>query len=219
MRLHRPSDGDSYVEKVKPEECRPEKTTFLWKDNLCFEIDSESAGKGFGVRLKTVVPCAPGGSLYTFDDKKRDCWLVDPSGGLKFRAKVDIKECRPLEENIAKKFFPEASGAGGECLEIHRTEGPSRWTKKLSPLDCRPELTQFRWRMTGPLDGDCYEVAQDGPQFYSNKVGAQRCRPEKVAYVFDRTAERRGDCYEVDVETKGQNWAQKVAPSLCRVND
>ncbi len=217
--MHTPSQGDAYVEKVKPEECRPEKTTFLWQDALCFEVDAESGGKAFGVRIKTPHPCAPEGSLNSFDEKKRECWLVDPSGGVKFRAKVDVRECRPPEDQLIKKFFLDSSGAGSECLEIHRSEGNARWEKKLNPTECRPAETRFLWRMTGELKGDCYEVALEGPQLYCNKVGAQRCRPASVSYLFDRTAEKRGDCYEVDVETKGQNWAQKVAPSFCRVKE
>lgn len=219
VRLHSPSGGDSYVEKVKTEECRPEKITFLWKDGQCFEVDADGAGRGYGLRLKSPAPCAPQGSLFSFDEKKRECWLIDPSGGLSFRAKVELDECRPLPENLTKKFHPDASGVGGDCLEVHVTQGSARWARKLNPAECRPAVTRFSWRMTGPFKGECWELAQDGPNAYSSKVGSQRCRPESVVYVFERTGERRGDCYEVDAETRGQNWAQKVAPSSCRSED
>lgn len=215
VKMHAPSSGEAYVEKVKVEECRPEKTTFLTHKGQCFEVDSETQGQGFGAKERDILKCAPPGALYSFDEKKRECWLVDPNGGLQFRARIDIKECRPPENEIIKKFFPAVGKEGGECLEVHVTQGSDRWEKKISVTDCRPTETRFLWRKTGELKGDCWEVAKDGPEFYSDKVGTTRCRPPRIDYRFDRTMETRGDCYEVDYETKGDNWAVKVPPKNC----
>ncbi len=214
--MHAPSGGEAYVEKVKVEDCRPEKTTYLAIGGQCYVVDAETQGQGYGVKERDILKCAPEGALYSFDEKKRECWLVDPSGGLKFRARIDLKECRPPDDQITKKFFPAAGKEGGDCLEVHATQGSERWEKKLTVTECRPSETRFLWRKTGELKGDCWEVAKDGPEYYSDKVGSARCRPERVAYVFDRKSETRGDCYEVDFETKGENWAVKVPPKNCR---
>ncbi|MBY0515570.1 MAG: hypothetical protein K2P81_01590 [Bacteriovoracaceae bacterium] len=216
VRMHAPSDGNNYVEKVKSEECRPEKVSYLWQKNICYEVDSETQGQQFGVRTDGPIPCAPEGSLFAFEDKKRECWLVDPSGGLKFRAKVEMKECMPAKENIIKKFFVNATGLGGECLEVHKTEGPTRWQWRLNTYECKPEKTKFLWRSTGELKGECWELAEDGPQYYSEKVGLDSCRPKAVTYRFERQNEMRGECYEIDYQTKGQNWIKRVEPKFCR---
>lgn len=216
VKMHTPSGGEAYVEKVKPEECRPEKTAYLARNGQCFLVDADTQGQGFGVRERDILKCAPEGALYAFDETKRECWLVDPSGGRQFRARLDIKDCRPPEEQIIKKFFPAVGKEGGECLEVHATQGNARWEKKVAPSECRPKETRFAWRKTGTLKGECWEVAKDGPEFYSERVGNSRCRPERITYLFDRVTETRGECFEVDYETKGENWAVKVPPRNCR---
>jgi hypothetical protein len=216
VKMHAPSGGEAYVEKVKVEDCRPEKTTYWAKDGVCYEVDAETMGQGFGLKVRDVLKCAPPDALYSFDENKRECWLVDPSGGTQFRSRVDVKECRPPETQIVKKFVPAKGKEGGECLELHATQGSERWEKKVSTTDCRPAETRYAWRKTGELKGDCWELAKAGPEFYSERVGNSQCRPERVAYVFDRMSETRGDCYEVDLETKGDLWAVKVPPRNCQ---
>lgn len=216
VKMHAPSGGEAYVEKVKVEDCRPEKTTYLARGGLCYLVDAETQGQAFGQRERDIMKCAPEGAMYTFDEKRRECWLVDSTGGTQFKARLDVKECRPPENQIMKKFFPAKEKEGGDCLEVHITQGSDRWEKRLAVNDCRPSETRFVWRKTGELKGDCWEIAKDGPEFYSDKVGNARCRPERVTYIFDRTAETRGECHEVDFETKGERWAVKVPPKNCR---
>ncbi len=216
VRSHSPSNGEKYVEKVKPEECRPDKTTFWWSGTQCFEVDSATQGKTYGVREKDVKKCAPEGAQYAFLDDKKECWLVDSSGVSKFRARVETSECKPDEENVTFKFFPDPSGIGGECLEVHKQLGADRWKKKAQLARCKPQSTTFAWRPTGEFKGVCFEIAADGAQYYSAKVRAEDCRPEKVIYKFDRKTEKSGVCFEVDSETNGQRYVQKVSIQKCR---
>jgi hypothetical protein len=212
--VHSPSQGDSYVEKVKPEQCRPEKISYLMQNGTCYAVDAETGGRQFGLKEKTPVPCAPEGSLYSFEEKTRSCWLVDPSGGLKFRARLDVKECRPDEADIVQKFI--ASGElQGECVETHKTLGTARWVKRLSNTECRPKELSYQWRSLGDLKGDCWEMAENDPASYVNKAPPLKCKPESTIYRFERKSEKSGDCFEVDRETEGMRWAQKTQSKFC----
>jgi hypothetical protein len=216
VRLHAPSGGDSYVEKVRLEECRPAKVSLLWLNNNCYEVDAETQGKSFGMRLKSPHPCAPADALYSFDASTQTCYLVDSSGGLKFKAKLELRECEPPKEELKLSFVLDKERMLGACFEIHRTLGEARWKRKTETYRCRPKETYFAWKPKGQFEGECWEVSMLGAEDFLDRTAAKNCRPEKVEYLFERKAEKYGDCFEVDSETQGQKWSQRVAASLCR---
>lgn len=218
VRYHAPSGGESYVEKVNPQECKPDKVSFLLIKNTCYEVDARTLGKGYGLRVKDVNLCAPENSLYSFDPTNQTCYLVDSSGGLKFKAKIDLDECRPNEDQVKTKFVLDTNQLKGNCFETHKIDGDKRWLKKIDTAICRPSETYFAWRPIDSFKGDCWEIAISGAEDYANKVSAKYCRPEKLSYIFERKGEKFGDCFEVDAETQGQKYSQKVSASTCRIN-
>ncbi|MFP5491821.1 MAG: hypothetical protein ACLGG0_09975 [Bacteriovoracia bacterium] len=213
VQKHTPSNGDSFVGKARPEDCRPEKTSYLWLKDNCYEVDQETQGQLFGVRVRDIHKCAPADALYAFNQEKRECWLVDPSGGQKFRAKLNPQECRPPEDEIKKEFKLNQNGLGGECVEIHKTQGSARWEKRILVYECKPKNVTALWRKTGELKGECWLTGDT--ESYSEKVAFSSCRPKNVSYRFVRTSEKTGDCFEVDSETQGDQYASKVKPELC----
>jgi hypothetical protein len=213
VQKHTPSNGDAFVGKAKVQECRPDKTSYLWLNDTCYEVDQATQGQLYGIRESDIHKCAPPDALYAFNQEKRECWLVDPSGGQKFRAKLKIQECRPPEEEIKKEFKLNANGLGGECLEIHKTQGSARWEKRVLANECRPKNATALWRKTGELKGECWLTGE--AEAYSEKVAFSTCRPQNVSYRFVRTSEKSGDCFEVDTETQGDQYALKVKPEQC----
>lgn len=216
VRLNAPSGGDSYVEKVRPEECRPIAVSYYFNGEYCYEVDRESQGKGYGVKLKSPEKCAPPDAMYSFDPIKQHCYIVDPSGGLKFKAKIETKECRPKDEEIKAHFVFDREKLLGECFEIHRTLGESRWKRRIEIMKCKPERTYFSWRPLSQFKGDCFEVSSLGAEDFFAKTIPQKCKPSQTIYEFERKSEKSGDCFELDAETQGQKYSLKVQTSLCR---
>lgn len=216
VRMHAPSGGDSYVEKVKPEECRPNIVSYYFTGESCYEVDQETQGKGYGLKLKTPHKCAPPDALYFFDPARQQCFLVDPSGGMKFKAKIETKECKPREEELTLKFVFSRAKLTGECIEVHATLGEARWKRPVELTRCRPEKTYFSWRALSPFKGDCFEIASSGPESYLAKSVPKNCKPEQTVFQFERKSEKSGDCYELDAETSGEKYSQKVQASSCR---
>lgn len=216
VRLHAPSGGDSYVEKVKPEECRPSAVSYYFTGETCYEVDRETQGKAYGVKLKTPHPCAPSDALYSFDPIRQHCYLVDPSGGLKFKAKIETKECKPNDDELSVKFIFSREKMSGECFEVHVKLGEGRWKRPVELIKCRPARTYFSWRALSQFKGDCFEISSEGPENYLSKSYPKNCKPEQTVFQFERKSEKSGDCYELDAETQGQKFSQKVQPSSCR---
>ncbi len=208
------SGAQDFVQKVKPEDCKPDETTLLWSDGRCYEIDSATKGKSFAQKVESTR-CAPEGSLHAFDPARQECFLVGPAG-TGFKTKLELRDCRPEESEIELHFVASPSGLGGECFERHKTEGEARWRKRVELRTCRPAQTQFAWRPTGELSGDCWELSLEGAAKYVAKIGPSACRPEKVRFVFKAKNEKSGDCFEVDAETEGQRYAARAPLERCR---
>lgn len=212
--------GNEFNERVKSDSCRPEKTTFLWLKGVCWEVDEATQGQGFGRKLdpKDCTPKDPQATAFSFDSKKRECWLVDKATqGVAFKRQATLDECRPVESELKKVFVatPRAQ-VGGDCYEVHRELGETRWARKLDPAECRTQKTRYAWLSQGDLKGACWEVDEDGPQNWSMPTRALNCQPEKVQYRFQRTSEKSGLCWEVDRATNGLQWAIQTDTFHCR---
>lgn len=214
VRMHRPSQGDAYVEKVKPEVCRPEQLSNLWLKGTCYEVDRASGGQQYGVRVGPR-DCAPAKFSYEFLPDRQECWRVDgdrPHEG--YREKVKVDECRPPEPEIRVRFAAEAP-IGGRCEEVH-VAGPNRWRRVVDFARCRPKETSFTWHSQGELKGDCWEVALSGPAEFSAKAKVDACKPAQTTTRFERRDEKSGACWEVDAATLGLQWAKPAKIERCR---
>lgn len=207
VRMHAPTAGDAYVEKVKAAECKPEKVSFLWHKGACYVVDQATQGQTYGEKSRDVLPCAPADALHAFEAEAKTCYLVDPTGGSQFKARVSLDECRPEEAELTYEFTQ-------DCFEVHKTLGRRRWEKKVKAEKCRPQKTTLAWRKTGDLKGDCWLVGENDS--FAEKVSDLKCRPEQVRYRFVRKSEKAGDCFEVDAETQGDFYSKKVQAALCR---
>lgn len=214
------SDGKEYVEKLKPEACRPAALTTIWVRDTCYEVDVDTQGQSYGKKVD-VNQCAPKETALYFNTATKECWLVDQATrGEKFRRRATLLECRPNENELKKVFVPRPQKlVGGDCLEVHKDLGDERWAKKLDILACKPSQTKFVWLSHSETSGECWESAETSAQEWSQLAKNQLCRPSQVTYVFKRESQTSGTCFEVDQETKGRHWAVKVPVSSCNQAD
>ena len=218
MEMGTTSSGVEIANKVKPEICRPDKVTFAWINQQCFEVDSETEGSVYGKKIDKEL-CTPKEVAFAFDSVKRQCWVVDKAtAGGQFRRQASKDECRPPSDDLKIVYIPTPNKeVGGDCFETHKTLGEQRWLYKLDIKECRPSSTRFAWLSLGQYKGQCWEVDNTNPKLWSMPAKTESCRPDKTLFSLDPISELKGTCYEVDSETVGSRWALKVDTEKCFV--
>ena len=173
------TNGKKFLEKIKTEDCRPEKYEFkhmtINDKTKCFEIDSKTQGEYYYKPTKSEN-CVGSKSAFVWeprDLKKGTCF--DISSGIEKKFKVKDKFCRPDEVVFTfvkgDKFF--LVTASNKAIN---PDDP--YSKKVKEENCRPkETSYFFYKEPGKTYGKCYEVdSETNGEKFIQKVESKLCQ-------------------------------------------
>lgn len=212
--------GQKFKSKVKKEQCRPEKTYYLFvaEKSNCYEVDEKTGGKQYINRVSLDL-CRP---LQTITEileinGKTACYEADKkTRGQYFHKKVDKKLCQLSSQQETGKFNWKYKAPGkGECFKEIISHGEVL-NLKVKEQMCRPKKTVFRFIKQKQISGICVEEDSSDSHFYSQKVPTEKCKPEDTVFIFyTPPRKKQGKCFEVDSETKGNFYINIVPDNQC----
>lgn len=160
------------------------------------------------------------GTSYTWEsDKKRadkgQCYQVDSETmGVKFRAKVDIQNCKPAETHYL--FVPSKSS----CYEVDSNTNGKEYIKKEKIKYCRPDRTIKEVHSFNRKTG-CFEVdVETKGQHFHKKVNDKLCKTEissttPTNFYWKYKKEGSGECFK-EIKSNGESVNLKVKDEQCR---
>lgn len=169
--------------------------------------------------LTTSSVFAQGTSFLWERDLKRpekgNCYQVDTETmGQKFRAKVDLVDCKPKETHYL--FVP----AKSSCYEVDSETNGKGYIKKEKIKFCRPDKTVKEVHSFNRKTG-CFEVdVQTKGQHFHKKINDKLCK-DKISstaptnFYWKYKKEGTGECYK-EIKSNGDSVNLKVKDEQCR---
>lgn len=216
------SAGQEVILKVSTNECRPERTLFIFKfesryEGNCFEVDELTQGQKFLAQV-AVDKCRPAKTVYTYVDEIKSCLEIDEEGmGTNFVKRALNSHCESAASK-PKWVVSEDNIYKGKCIGTVRAGDGSETALNYRTEKCLPANTRFEWVQSKAFEGECYEVdAQNGPRQFSRQASDQKCYPPEYDIVFEQVpGQTLGVCTMVDRKSKGELFKREVNARLCK---